>query len=146
LRSSFAWPSRPRAPCQRIESLENVAIETFSIQKPLIYLKTILRAVAKGLAAEKAKQKMTENMDGGMSFFTRIAADLLVDSTENADLRVSRFFPAEAAIREIHLDEGTYNIAVKYYSTSGKVIHTDERTGVRLEAGRLNVIESSYLN
>lgn len=131
---------------QRLESLENVAIETFSIQKPLIYLKTILRAVAKGLAAERAKQKMTENMDGGMSFFTRLAADLLVDSTENADLRVSRFFPAEAAIREIHLDEGTYTITIKYYTTGGKLLHADERAGVRLEAGRLNVIESAYLN
>ncbi|RKX46303.1 MAG: hypothetical protein DRP64_03395, partial [Verrucomicrobia bacterium] len=59
---------------QRLESLENAAIETFSIQKPLIYLKTITRAVIKGLAAEQAKQDMTKNMDGGMAFFTRLAA------------------------------------------------------------------------
>jgi hypothetical protein len=131
---------------QRLESLENVAVETFSIQKPLIYLKTITRSVAKGLAAEQAKQKMTENMDGGASFFTRLIADLLVDSTENADLRVSRFFPGEAAIREIQLEEGTYDIRVKYYGAGGNLIHSDERTGVNIEAGRLNVLESSYLN
>jgi hypothetical protein len=132
--------------CERLESLENAAMETFSIQKPLIFLKTITRAVAKGLAAEQAKQKMTENMDSGLSFFTRLAADLLVDTTENADLRVSRFFPAEAAIREIHLDEGTYDIRIHYYGSRKQRLHTDERTGVRLEADRLNVIESSYLN
>lgn len=131
---------------QPLESLENVAIETFSIKKPLIFLKTITRAVIKGLAAEQAKQDMTKNMDGGMAFFTRLAADLLVDSTENADLRVSRFFPAEAAIREIHLDEGTYDIRIKYYSARGKLLHIDERIGVDIEANRLNVLESAYLN
>ncbi len=131
---------------QRLESLENVAVETFGIQKPLIYLKTITRAVIKGLGAEQAKQEMTKNMDSGVGFFTRLAADLLVDQTENADLRVSRFFPAEAAIRELHLDEGTYDIKVNYYGNGGRLLHSDERTGVRLEANRLNVLESAYLN
>ncbi|MEA2069157.1 MAG: hypothetical protein U9P12_08155, partial [Verrucomicrobiota bacterium] len=131
---------------QRLESLENVALETFSIKQPIIYLKTITRSVVKGLAAEQAKQKMTENMDGGMAFFTRLAADLMVDQTENADLRISRFFPAEAAVREIHLNEGVYDININYYSTSGTLLHTDERTGVSIEADKLNVLESAYLN
>ncbi|MDH3345972.1 MAG: hypothetical protein OEL75_02190, partial [Kiritimatiellaceae bacterium] len=131
---------------QKLESLENVAIETFSIQKPLIYLKTILRTVAKGLAAEQAKQEMTENMDSGLAFFTRIAADLLVDQTENADLRMSRFFPAEVAVREIHLKEGTYDVRIHYYDSHGGLLYTDERLGLYLEADRLNVLESSYLN
>ncbi len=133
-------------PLHPLESLENVAIETFSIQKPIIYLKTVTRSVAKGLAAEQAKQKMTENMDGGMAFFTRLAADLMVDSTENADLRVSRFFPAKASIREIHLDEGTYDIKINYYGNGGKLLHSDERNGVEIEANRLNMLESAYLN
>ena len=131
---------------QRLESLENVAIEAFNIQKPLIYLKTITRSVIKGLAAEQAKQEMTKNMDSGLGFFTRLAADLLVDQTENADLRVSRFFPSEVAIREIHLDEGTYTVRIKYYGTGGRLLHTDERTDLHLKANQLNVLESAYLN
>jgi len=131
---------------QRLESLENAAVETFGIQKPIIFLKTITRAVVKGLAAEQAKQKMTEKMDEGAAFFTRLAADLMVDTTENADLRVSRFFPAEASIREIHLNEGTYDITVNYYTANGDLLYVDERKGVRIEAGQLNVFESAYLN
>jgi hypothetical protein len=131
---------------QPIESLENAAVETFGIQKPLLYLKTATRAVAKGLAAEKAKQNMTQNMDDGFAFFTRLAADLLIDTTENADLRISRFFPAQASVREIHLNEGTYDIRINYYDQTNRLLHTDERTEVRLEADHLNVIESSYLN
>ena len=89
---------------------------------------------------------MTQNMGAGTAFFSRLLADLAVDKTENADLRVSRFFPAEASIREIHLDEGVYNIQINYYDAAGALLHADERTGVRLEAGRLNVLESAYLN
>jgi hypothetical protein len=131
---------------QPLESLQNVAIETFRIKKPMIYLKTVTRAVIKGLAAEKAKHNMTENMDGGMAFFSRLAADLMVDTTENADLRVSRFFPAEASIAEMHLEEGTYDIQITYHGPGGKRLYTDYISAVRIEADRLNVIESAYLN
>jgi hypothetical protein len=129
-----------------LESLENAAVETFSIQKPLIYLKTITRAVIKGLASEQAKQKMTEDMEGGIAFLGRIAADVLIGQTENADLRISRFFPAEAAVCEIHLDEGEYDITINYYSANDTLLHSDERKGVNIEAGQLNVFESAYLN
>lgn len=131
---------------QPLESLENTAIETFGVKKPIIYLKTIIRAVVKGLAAEQAKQDMTKNMESSVAFFTRLAADLAIDQTENADLRVSRFFPAEAAVRELHLDEGTYDIRINYYGTKGSLLHTDERTGIYVAADHLNVIESAYLN
>jgi hypothetical protein len=136
----------PSENLQQLESLENAAVETFGIKKPIIYLKTLIRAVLKGLASEQTKQNMTKNMGEGTAFFTRLFADLAVDQTENADLRVSRFFPAEASIREIHLDEGVYDIRINYYGATGALLHTDERTGVRLEAGRLNVLESAYLN
>ncbi len=131
---------------QRLESLENVAVETFGIKKPMIFLKTITRAVVKGLAAEQAKEQMVKDMGDGLAFFTRLAADLAIDQTENADLRISRFFPAEAAIGEFHLDEGIYDIRIHYYSTHGSLLRTDERTGVSIEAGKLNVLESAYLN
>jgi len=131
---------------QRLESLENVAIETFSTQKPLIYLKTITRTVIKGLAAEQAKQEMTKNMDNAMAFFSRLATDLIIDQTENADLRVSRFFPAETAIREIHLDEGRYDININYYGTKGSLLYSDQRTRILIKPGQINLLESAYLN
>lgn len=131
---------------QQIESLENAAISTFSIKKPLLYLKTLTRAVAKGLATERAKQKLTGDMGQGVAFLTRIAADVLTDQTENADLRVSRFFPAKAHIGEVALEAGIYDVRIDYFDPSGALLHRDERTGVNLEAGRLNVLESAYLN
>ena len=133
-------------PLQPIESMENAAVEAFSIKKPIIYLKTLTRAVLKGIASEQAKAKMTKDMGEGLAFLTRFATDAVVDQTENADLRVSRFFPAEAAIREIQLEPGTYIIRINYHDFDGAVLYADERAGVQVEANRLNVLESAYLN
>lgn len=137
----------PTAALQAIESMENAAEETFSIKKPLIYLKTLTRAVAKGLATERAKEKMVQDVDdGALSFLIRIFTDMATDQTENADLRVSRFFPAEAAVREIHLDEGVYDLRINYYDINNSLIYSDERSDVRVDPDRLNVLESAYLN
>ncbi|MDF7823673.1 hypothetical protein P4B35_06570 [Pontiellaceae bacterium B12227] len=131
---------------QRLESLENAAMETFGVRKPIIYMKTVTRAVVKGLATQTATQQVTNDMDSGLAFFTRLATSALVNKTENADLRMSRFFPATASIDEIHLEEGMYDVSINYYSMSGSLLHTDEREGVSVKAGKLNVLESSYLN
>jgi hypothetical protein len=131
---------------QRLESLENAAVETFNIKKPMIYLKTIIRTVSKGIAAENKKADMTKNMDKTAAFFTRLFTDLAMDQTEYADLRMSRFFPAEAAISEIHLNEGVYDIRINYYSASGTLLHSDIRKEVKIRADQLNVLESAYLN
>ena len=109
-------------------------------------MKTVTRAVAKGLATQTATQKQTENMDDGWAFLTRMAATALVNQTENADLRMSRFFPAEAAIGEIHLNEGVYDITVNYYSANNALLHSDIKYGIAINAGKINMVESSYLN
>lgn len=85
-------------------------------------------------------------MDSGLAFFTRLATTALVNKTENADLRMSRFFPANAYIEEIHLNEGVYDVLVNYYSASGSLLHTDSNAGINITAGKINLIESSYLN
>lgn len=137
---------RPAEPLEQLESLERAATETFAIQKPLIFLKTITRSVLKGLAAEQAKQQMTKGMGDGGAFFARIAADLVIDSTENADLRISRFFPAAAHIRELHLPPGTYTVTINYYNTSGLLIKSDVHPDINLQPGHLTLVESAHLN
>ncbi|MCK4313091.1 MAG: hypothetical protein KAW88_10195, partial [Candidatus Cloacimonetes bacterium] len=100
-----------------IESVENVALETYKVKEPLIYLKTITRSVVKGLLAEKAKVEMEKKTGGGYwGLASRLATDLAVDATENADLRISRFFPAKALIGEIEVEPGIHFIKIEYYS------------------------------
>jgi len=129
-----------------LDSLENIAVETFKIKKSLIYFKTVIRAVLKGLSAEKGKQKLTEGMDSLTGFLVRVAADVAVDLTENADLRTSRFFPAKVYFRELYLDEGTYEIEINYYGKNNILLYSDQKNKVLLKKGKINLLESAYLN
>ena len=132
---------------QQIEDIEKVALETFKIKEPLIYLKTITRTILKGLIAEEGKEEMEKEIDNPLiGLFTRLATDALVDATENADLRISRFFPAQALITELEVNPGIHNIKVKYYSKNGSVLIVDDLGDKDISKSGLNLFESFYLN
>ncbi|OQX70544.1 MAG: hypothetical protein B6D62_04530 [Candidatus Cloacimonas sp. 4484_275] len=132
---------------QLLESMEDVALETYKIKEPIIYLKTITRAVLKGLAAAKGKEKMTAKIDNPiLGFAARMATDLAVDATENADLRISRFFPAKALIGEVEVQPGVHHLKIEYYSANGTLLFTDDCGEKEFSANKLNLIESFYLN
>jgi uncharacterized protein len=129
-----------------IEDLERVALETYKIKKPLVYLKTITRTILKGILAEKAKAKLDEQVGGGFAgILARAAADMAVDATENADLRISRFFPGKALMGEIELEPGLHNIKIEYYNKSGTLLHVDDKGDFEVLCDDLNLIESYYL-
>ncbi len=130
-----------------LESIEQVAYVTYKIKEPLIYLKTITRTVAKGLLAEKAKQEMVNQVgDNLLGKLAMIATDVGVDATENADLRISRFFPAKAYVGNIHLEQGVYNIRINYYDKDNKLVYSDIRNEQKISKDHLQLIESYYLD
>ncbi len=132
---------------QQIEDIERVALETFKIKEPIIYLKTITRTIIKGLFAAKHKQEMKKKIDNKLlGFAARLATDALVDATENADLRIARFFPAKTSITEIEVTPGIHNIKVKYYSKNGSVLFVDDIGDKNVSRSELNLFESFYLN
>ena len=135
------------ADLQQIEDIEKVALETFSIKEPLIYLKTITRTVIKGLFAAKRKQEMEKKINNELlGFAARLATDAIVDATENADLRISRFFPAKTSVTEIEVTPGIHNIKIKYYSKNGSVLFVDDLGDKDITRSGLNLFESFYLN
>ena len=130
-----------------LESLEDVALETFKVKKTLIYLKTITRTIIKGLATQKGKEKLVEKINNPLlSFATRMVADVAIDATENADLRISRFFPAKTFIGEIELESGIHHFKVEYYSKSGELLFTDDLEKIEVSSNKTNIFESFYLN
>jgi hypothetical protein len=131
---------------KKLESLSNVALETYKVKEPIIYLKTITRAVVKGLLAEKGKKELSEQVGGGLlGNISRLAADVAVDATENADLRVSRFFPANALVGEYQLSPGAHQVKIEYYHKNGNLLITDDRGEVIVTEDGMNFIETFYL-
>ncbi|MBC8205756.1 MAG: hypothetical protein ISR85_06015 [Kiritimatiellales bacterium] len=129
----------------QIESLENAAEATFEIQKPLTWLKTVSRTVTKGVAAAQAQQAATEKWGETHGLLAGLLAGVGVSVTENADLRISRFFPARASIAEMDLAPGAHRIEFEYYGSGGILLHTDATT-IQVREDGLNLVESFYLN
>ena len=131
---------------QKIESIDNVAAATFDVKKPIVYLKTILRTVSKGLLAKQGKDKMDQQFNNEfLSALAGFTADVALSATEQADLRISHFFPKQAHIADIELKAGTHHVVVNYYDKFGNIIFSDDQGTVQVATDQLNVLESICL-
>jgi len=129
---------------QLIEDVGAVAKETFRAKKSLIYLRTIARAVAKGLATHKLKK---EADTGGLAGWLKKAAiDVATDISENADLRCSRLMPGRIYVGDFEILPGVYNFRVEFYNSQGvRLARTTVQEYKVLERG-LNLIEAFSFN
>jgi len=131
-----------------LEDMGQVAKFSFETQKNIIYFKTLVRTVAKGLASVKAKEKLRKKAGAEDNFLLsailNFGVDAAVDATENPDLRYWRTMPRYCYANEFQIPSGTHNIEIRYLGTHGKLIHTDSYTDFPATAG-LNLLESICL-
>lgn len=136
----------PALTLEKMESFENAAKETFRVEAPLIYLKTVARVVGKGIAARQAQRAAEEKWGETQGILAGLLAGIGVGVTEHADLRLARFFPAEASVGELDLPTGRHQIDIEYLGADGAVLYTDAVGTVELRHNGLHLIESFYLN
>jgi uncharacterized protein len=130
-----------------IEKLGAIAVETFNERKPLIELKAVTRTVLKGLANEELNQELDKKTGGGYTGqLTRLFSGALVDLTESADTRCARYIPSYALVGEFTTKPGLHNVALKYYSRSGKLLFTDNFNQNVASKDGLNLLHSVYLD
>lgn len=143
----FEVDNKEAGSLQMIESLEDAAVETYKLHEGITYLKTIIRAVAKGLANEALNKELDKKTGGGVwGNLTRLTTGALMDATENADLRLSRYFPARALVGEVKVKPGIHSVTVKYYDGNGQLLYVDFKGQIMVSKEGLNLVESSYLN
>lgn len=111
----------------KLEDMSLIARRSFELKEPMIILKSVSRTVLKGLAAEKAKEEAKKNTTDLGATLLGLVADAAVFLSENADLRISQFFPSDALITEITLPEGEQSIRIEYFSVNGALLHTELR-------------------
>jgi hypothetical protein len=125
-----------------LEDMEAVARETFKEKVNLIYLKSVIRATIKGLASSVLDAAANET-EGGKSFLfsaLSLGAQVFAETSEQADLRLSRYFPGKAYVGGITLDPGTYSFTIHYYGVNDRPIASFENT-VTVREDRLNLVE-----
>ncbi|AEF84502.1 putative lipoprotein [Treponema primitia ZAS-2] len=136
----------------RLELLENmgaVMAETFNAKYNVILAKTFIRTTIKYLAVEIAAQAtahQTGGDEGGRiaGFLAGRLARLGANVTESADIRCSRYFPGRAYVGGITLDPGVYTVTVNY-RLSNRSVESITREGVRVLAGKTNLVEAVSL-
>jgi hypothetical protein len=130
-----------------LENIDAVAHETFKERRNVVYAKTIIRSVMK-TAASAAFDAAAERRDDN----TRLALGILgiltqifAEATEQADLRMSRYFPARAWAGGINLEPGVYSFQVNYYGHSGRPLVSLRFDDMEIREGALNLTEAVCL-
>jgi hypothetical protein len=129
---------------QPLEDVGKVAQETFEAKKSLVYLRTIARAVFKGLAAYKAKKKA--DTGGVEGWLKKAAIDVATDISENADLRCSRLLPGRIYVGDFEIEPGTYDLSIEFLDQDGDLISATDISGYIVLKKGLNLIEAFSLN
>jgi len=132
-----------------LENMGNVSLQTFESNKYVIYFKTLMRTLIKGLASEKSKDKLREEADAEDSFLLGAilnwSVDLAVDATENPDLRCWRTLPQKCYVGEFELEGGKHDINVEFLSAASSVIKKEKFKDFNVSP-KFNLIEAICLN
>lgn len=131
-------------PLETIEDISAVAVETFKQRAALIYFKTIVRSIAKtasSIALDEGADDVGGNAGIALKLFS-LGAQVYAEASEQADLRLSRYFPARALVGGITVDPGRYTIIVRHYNKAGRIVHEERFPDVEVLADRLNLMEA----
>ena len=129
---------------QLLEDVTTVATEIFETRKSLIYIRSVVRAVAKGLAAHKLKKKA--DTGGIAGWLKKAAIDVGTDVTENADLRSAQFLPGRIYVGDFEIAPGTYHLTVEFYADGNLLINRMEFPDYQVTRDGLNLIEAFSVN
>lgn len=136
------------AKAEKLESVENIALDTFKQNQSIIYSRALVRSLLKattttafGVMEQNASNKDDANFYRMLRTFSEVANSL----TERADVRTSRYFPAAANIAGVTVEPGLYSITVSYLTDTGAVIAFQKTEHFAVAAHKLNLIESVCL-
>jgi hypothetical protein len=126
-----------------LEDMEAVARETFKEHLKVIYLKSVIRAAAKGVTAVVFDEigRNEEGLTGAVFGLLGLGTQIFTEISETADLRLSRYFPAKAYVGGITLRPGRYSFSVNYYNRGGRKIAAFRYDDVSVQPNKLNLVE-----
>ncbi|MDR2142916.1 MAG: hypothetical protein LBP29_00930 [Treponema sp.] len=141
------FDSGERFDLELLEDIGKVAETTFSGKKSVIYLRTVIRATAKGVSAAvfNAMSESEEGENNALFSILGIGAQIFAEASEKADLRSSRYFPGKVYVGGINLTPGFYSFTVVYYTTGGKIAAERYFENIEIKANKLNLTEAICL-
>jgi hypothetical protein len=130
-----------------LENIEAIARETFKEKAHLSYLKSVIRGVTKGVTSS-VLDAASDNVGGNTGLalgLISLGTQIFAEASEQADLRISRYFPAKAYVGGITLDPGVYSFSINYYAANGKLIASFRKENLEVRENILNLAEAVCL-
>ena len=111
-----------------VEDVENIAIETFKAERPIILLRTLIRAIGKYLlTGQAAKQNQA------LGLLTNLAGVL----TEQADTRAWKTLPNQIFIVRMSLPAGTHRLNFSFLDADSKTLRDESGPEVTISSNRI---------
>ncbi len=128
----------------RLDKLEDVGViaeQTYETKKTLVFIRSVARAIVKGLAAHKLKKKADT---GGLAGWLKKAAiDVGTDLTENADLRSTQFLPGQVMVADFDVKPGVYNVVVRFLAGDGRELYRMVRENFEVKDKGWGLVQAS---
>ena len=134
-------------PLELLEDIDAIARDTFKSRQGVIYTRSIIRAVVKGAAssAMAIAADETEGTDSLVLNIFSIGTQAYAEASEQADLRLSRYFPGKAWVGGFNIEPGAHSFRVNFYGISNMLISTQYFTNVTVNPRLLNLTEAFCL-
>lgn len=129
-----------------LESIENIAEDTFRRKQALIYAKTFARALSKSItssavsAAVGAQDEGDGNMES-LAAFIEVLSGIFMEVSERADTRSSRCFPANVWAGGLNVEPGVYTVNVSCYDKNGRFVYSDTKKDLGVTGSSLALAE-----
>jgi hypothetical protein len=125
-----------------LEDISAVAEATFVQKKNIIYTRSVIRAIVKGVAASVFNVMANESEENsGIYALLGLGSQIWAEASEKADLRTSRYFPGKAYVGGINLNPGTYSYTVTFYGKNMEVISKQRFEEIVIYENALNLTE-----
>ena len=111
-----------------IEDVETIAIETFNAQRPMILLRTLVRAVGKYLLTRQANKQHE-----ALGLLTNLAGVL----TEQADKRSWQTLPNQIFMVRMPLPAGTHTLKLSFLDANGQVRGSQSVPDIKINPNRI---------
>lgn len=129
---------------EKIESIENIAVDTFQRHYSLIFAKSLARSIARQIVSAGLDGASSDDdvLDFIITLFD-IAHQVATEFIERADVRSSRYFPASASVAGLTVEPGVYSVTVDF--CHGHSVKYSQTQKVNVTAEKLNLVETACL-
>ncbi len=130
---------------ERIESIENIAVDTFQQRQGLIYLKALLRSISKTAVNAGVTSAMEQSQAAAWASLFNLAANVFTEFSEQADIRASRYFPALVWVGGLNVDKGLYTVTTTCYDRYNNIVYEQINNNVQVKSNNVNLVEAVCL-